>query len=358
MAENQNVILKQNLAELKAKEFITARELLTTPLPPQEWRIEGLLSDEGVDMLVGKAKEFKSFVALFMACSCATGRQFLNRGTKKCRVLYHDEENGERRVATRLGKLVAGMQLSPSEIEDIYNNMMFISMKGLVLTTPEGKARLEKVIKEVKPDLVIMDSIVRVMQGNENSAEDVRRVFHAAKELFTKYNCSFLLLHHTVKSTDSVQPRDARGSGDFAAMVGNMLILSKIKEEDYIAEYKLEVGLQRDNDGLNQGLKFMVRDDLINGKNAVVIELINTYTPSCESVTPPKVHEKLENEIIDWVKKNKRNTLTTEDITREFRAYSQSAREKALTGLCKRGILTRTTKGHYVVVHPFSPFTT
>ncbi|MEI7961323.1 MAG: hypothetical protein WCI04_03220, partial [archaeon] len=139
--------------------------------------------------------------------------------------------------------------------------------------------------------------------------------------------------------------------------VGTMLILSKIEDADGVAEYKLEVGLQRDNNGINEGIRFMVRDDLIGNKLGVVIELIETYRPTQVPAKPIKVHEELESRILEWREANKKDEFTTEDVALAFPTpqYSKSAREKALTELCNKNKIKRTTRGHYKK-HPFLPF--
>ena len=75
---------------------------------------------------------------------------------------------------------------------------------------------LSSTIKKYGVKLVIVDSMVRFMIGDEDKAKDVRIVFEGLKHIkLENPNVSFMILHHMSK-TGSGQ-KGLRGSGEFSA---------------------------------------------------------------------------------------------------------------------------------------------
>jgi len=98
---------------------ITARELLETSLPEEEYLIgEGLLPKHGYTMLVGKAKEGKTMLALSMILCLAAGVPFLTRKgdgagfpvPEPKKTLFLLRENTDQTVQTFLTRQKEGLE--------------------------------------------------------------------------------------------------------------------------------------------------------------------------------------------------------------------------------------------------------
>jgi hypothetical protein len=63
---------------------------------------------------------------------------------------------------------------------------------------------------EIKPAMIVVDTLHRFLQGDENSAQDAKTMLDACNRLMQEFGCSVLLVHHTGVS-DEAQHR-ARGS--------------------------------------------------------------------------------------------------------------------------------------------------
>ena len=46
---------------------------------------------------------------------------------------------------------------------------------------------LDKIISELRPNLVILDSMIRFFDGDENSSKDVKKIYDSIKPLRDKY---------------------------------------------------------------------------------------------------------------------------------------------------------------------------
>ena len=97
---------------------------------------------------------------------------------------------------------------------------MFVSIfNNFKLDDTRGIKQLKLLIDIHKPKLIIFDSMVRCMIGEEDKSKDVRVIFDNLKPLLNEYtDICFVMLHHTTKGATKRKGMDAlRGSGDFAA---------------------------------------------------------------------------------------------------------------------------------------------
>jgi len=153
-------IKKYNNVENKELEIISIEDLLTSNIQPPEWLVEDILMKEGVTLIGGEAGCFKSFTGLHIMASLSEGDPvFGHFMCKKQKVLYIDEENGASTLKERLEKLKIGKCLkSPLQGGlSIFNEVK--------LDTYEGYERLDNAINKFKPDVIIVDSAVRVLTG-------------------------------------------------------------------------------------------------------------------------------------------------------------------------------------------------
>lgn len=188
-------------------------------LKPRQWLVKGLLPAEGIICLAAPPKCYKSILAFHLALCAATGRRLLNHFEleKTCRVLIIQEENSVD-MLEKFSLLVNGMNLNSDEVSCL--NGIKLSMNNFfVLDSPEqiSVERLRKLISESQPDIVVYDSVVRMMSGEENSAKDVRKVFRTLKKISGQKPLLHFLIHHTNKARRQ-EDLQVRGSGDFLAM--------------------------------------------------------------------------------------------------------------------------------------------
>ncbi len=214
----------------KEKLYISAKELYDSDIEKPSWLIENIISKGGITLLIGAPKSSKSWLALNMGVCVAKGNDFLDKfPVKQGKVLYIDEENGSQFMKDRYMRMIKGLEINENLPID------FMIYKDIKLDTDSPKILLENYIKEHRPKLVICDSMVRFMIGDENSATDVRRVFDNLKQLKETYGVAFLLLHHTTKAGN-----DARGSGDWKGMIDDMFLCKRCLGE-HMFEFNQEL---------------------------------------------------------------------------------------------------------------------
>jgi hypothetical protein len=182
--------------------------------PPPVFLIEDFLLYESITALAAPVGQRKSLVALNVAHALCTGEALFGRFAVKTlptRVLYLCPEMGIRSFADRVRKI----GLMPYVSKTLFCRTM--SMEGEL-----GLAELMP--EELDGAVVIIDTAVRYLEGDENSSEHMRafaaQVFRLSKE---GHAAAVLLLHHSAKgakeSSELTLENAMRGSGELGAFV-------------------------------------------------------------------------------------------------------------------------------------------
>lgn len=188
-------------------------------LPPPEWIVQDVIQTPGVGMLYGPPKVGKSFVAIDLACSVATGRPWLGKQVARPgRVLYVVAEN----VGAFGQRLAAWADYHGA---DGLERVTWLT--GAVnLTTDEAVAAMCSIVQGY--DLVIFDTLARCAVGlEENSARDMGLLVDAVDRIRDACGGHVLLVHHAGK--DGTQK--ARGS---SALLGAVNVSIRVSGGDYV----------------------------------------------------------------------------------------------------------------------------
>lgn len=196
---------------MKKLPFQRASQLSTAGAQIQ-WLVEGLWSDQAVGILGGEPKCCKSFLALDVAVSVASGaaclRQFAVRRTGK--VLLFPAEDSLAVVRRRLEGIATAanvcFQSLPVEV---------ITAPSLRLDTPADRQRLTNTVESLRPILLILDPLIRLHRVDENDATQIAALLSYLRELQRCFQLAVMLVHHARKDSNSSRPGQAlRGSSE------------------------------------------------------------------------------------------------------------------------------------------------
>jgi len=185
---------------------------LSTAGPQTQWLVQGLWSDQAVGILGGEPKCYKSFLALDLAVSVASGtaclRQFPVRRTGK--VLLFPAEDSLAIVRQRLEGIATMAQVDfPSLPVEV------ITAPSLRLDTPTDRQRLADTIQTLQPILLVLDPLIRLHRIDENDATQVAALLSYLRELQRRFQVAILLVHHARKDSNGSRPGQAlRGSSE------------------------------------------------------------------------------------------------------------------------------------------------
>lgn len=181
-------------------------------IPPPEPLIEGWLNLDSVAVMYGRPKGGKSFVAIDMAMCVAAGRRWHNRHVTQGPVLYVIAE-GVRGIGPRVKAWAKVNQHTVPE------NLIWLP-RAVSMLNPQWSGALATVAAELRPRMVIIDTLNRSMAGgDENSSKDMGIVIAAADLIKRSTGACVFIVHHSGK--DSTQ--GARGHSSLLGAVDTEL---------------------------------------------------------------------------------------------------------------------------------------
>jgi len=165
---------------------------LRAQVQPVEWLVEDLLPAESLILLAGDGGIGKTWLACHLAGQVALGESLFARfDVPEARpVLYWDEENGSRILASRLSAMYSG-RCPP--------DWHFIVDRQWYLTDPTTLPRLERLVEDHGVGLLVIDSFRAVHDLNENDNGAMGPLMNDLRRFTRRAKCSILLLHHTNK---------------------------------------------------------------------------------------------------------------------------------------------------------------
>ena len=171
---------------------------------PISWQIKHWVQDKALMMVHGPSGGGKTFMVLDWMLSIASGKpDWFGHKVRGGRVVYLA---GEGHHGLK-GRVAAWKQHNGVKTLDMY-----LSKAGCDLNTPEGYQKVAESIRalDATPRTIVVDTLHRFLNGDENSAQDAKTMLDACAALMAEFNCTVILVHHTGVSDES-QHR-ARGS--------------------------------------------------------------------------------------------------------------------------------------------------
>jgi hypothetical protein len=189
-----------------------------------QWLVETLWTSGGVGVVGGTPKSLKTWLALEMAVSVASGTPCLGRfqvRRKGVSLLYLAEDQ-PCDVRQRLHDLCRHRSLALDALD-----VHVITEPTLRLDYDTDIARLDATLAAYRPRLLLLDPFVRLHRANENDAQDVARILASLRELQRHHQTAVVVVHHSRKNQRAGQHGQAlRGSGDFHAWSDSALYLN------------------------------------------------------------------------------------------------------------------------------------
>ena len=207
---------------MKKLETVSCETLMTTPLKPMEFLVDGLIA-QGLYILAGNQKVGKSWLALDICLSIAKGEKVLGRETTQGVALYLCLEDSYVRVQNRL-----------YELTDEPTDKLYFSL--LANTIGDG---LEEQIRDFKTEhtdlkLVVIDTLQKVRSGDEQTYASDYREMSALKNLAAELGITILLVHHLRKCKDSDPFKMISGTSGITGCADGSFVL---KREDRSQPY-------------------------------------------------------------------------------------------------------------------------
>jgi hypothetical protein len=251
-----------------------AAELDTDP-QPQRWLIESLWTDQAVGIVGGEPKCCKSFLALDLAVSVASGAPCLRRfPTRQCGpVLLFAAEDPLHVVRRRLEAIALAAQVDFDKL-DIH----VITAPTLRLDIEQDRKRLRATVENLRPRLLVLDPFVRLHRADENVVADVAPLLGYLRQLQRSFHTAVLLVHHARKGAGGARAGQAlRGSSEMHAWGDSLLYLRRGRRDalHLSVEHRAAASLE----GLSVELKAQA--------DALALQLVEDHSDPCPTDSPP-----------------------------------------------------------------------
>lgn len=193
----------------------TASAFLSKPQPELEWLIENVWVDKARGLIAGNPGVGKTWLALDMLISVASGLPCLGKyPVKKGAVLLVEEEASELNLSRRLHAMARARGLKDEHLSN------FFLLTRQFAKIPQDATELFHLIAGNDIRLVVFDSLRRFHNCDENSSSEMQAVLDSFARLNAMTGASIVLIHHLAKgSGDHAKPlfERLRGSSDFWA---------------------------------------------------------------------------------------------------------------------------------------------
>lgn len=201
--------------------IIHLRDLMQIATEGQEWLVDQLIPLNGITCIAGKPKVGKSFIALDLAISIASGEALFGQFEIRQRnVLVISKEDGNLVLKDRLDKLRVDRDLSISFCTD--QNVFFDDDNQL--------PRIVQLVRASGASVIIVDSFVRISRGDENASRSIALVHRVFKQLNDAGVTVIFIHHHGKQGEQSFKSggESLRGSSDIFAMIDSLLTLKRV----------------------------------------------------------------------------------------------------------------------------------
>jgi len=231
--------------------------------PQTQWLVQDLWTEQAVGILGGEPKCCKSFLALDVAVSVASGtaclRQFPVRRSGP--VLLFPAEDSLAVVRQRLEGIAAAAQVPFAPLP-----VQVITAPSLRLDTATDRLRLSQTVQAQHPVLLVLDPLIRLHRVDENDATQIAALLSYLRELQRQFQLAVLLVHHARKDSQSSRPGQAlRGSSELHGWGDSNLYLRRkgsqltLSTEHRAAPTQDHIPLQLTQSGSALALKVLER---------------------------------------------------------------------------------------------------
>ncbi|TVM16449.1 hypothetical protein DPQ33_12625 [Oceanidesulfovibrio indonesiensis] len=231
----------QAVAGAKPLRFLSLDEMTSEPAPI-EWLVRGYLEAQTLSVLFGASGSMKSFLAIDLGMSIATGTPWHGfRVQNPGSVLYIAGE-GFQGLRKRLRAW--------SVAHDVQHAPFYTAERGVQFPdkTAAAEVRQEAQRLEQPPQLIIIDTLSRSLVGDENNAADMSAFIQGLDELRHDLQCAILIVHHSGWS----EKERSRGSSALRAALDfeyrldvhdeiRLLKATKVKDHEHPPDLAFEV---------------------------------------------------------------------------------------------------------------------
>ena len=234
---------------------------------PVEWLIQDVLPRKGFSALFGPPGSFKSFVALDIAHSIATGTHWMGKEVSTPGAVLYICGEGHGGIGARIRALRLHHKTEPGA--PVYVIRHQLNLRSSKEDIQQLQLAISNLVQreQIRFELVIIDTLARSFgSGNENDSSDMGSFISSLSKIQRLLDCALMIVHHPGKDLS----RGARGHSSLHGALDTELELQRLDgtlQDNHIAgSGNITITKQKDgSDGAKYGFR-MVKVNLDNGR--------------------------------------------------------------------------------------------
>ncbi|MGH7343223.1 MAG: AAA family ATPase [Candidatus Rokuibacteriota bacterium] len=222
--------------DLEALPVTRLAKLAVNDEPHPEWLVEGLWAARAVGCIGGTPKIGKTWLALELAFAVASGTPCLGRFavSDPGPVIVYCAEDTALAVKQRVAGLAKARGVNFDRLA-----VGWVGAPSLHLDDHRDRRRLVLTLLATKPRMLVLDPLVRLHRGDENSAAEISDLLGFLRGLQREHGVAVVLVHHVRKSGATDPGQSLRGSGDLHAWGdSNLYLLRRDGRPSLVAEHR------------------------------------------------------------------------------------------------------------------------
>lgn len=219
--------------------FRSAMEFASKPIPERESVVEGLVPAKTVTIINGDGGTGKSLLSLQLGVAVSISGYWCGHHVSGGSCLFLSAEDDEDELHRRLDDIASGLGISLADLCDLH--VRSLVGEDAVLAVADSKTNkmiptrlfqmLEVTIDQVRPRLVILDTLADMFGGDEINRAQARQFIGLLRGLCTRFGTTIVLLAHPSLS-GMASGSGSSGSTAWNNSVRSRLYLDRVRENN------------------------------------------------------------------------------------------------------------------------------
>lgn len=183
---------------------ICAASLAGRSIPPREWHVPGLIPGRNVTLAGGDGATGKSLLMMMLAASTALSLPWLGLEVIAGRALYIGAEDETDEMERRIVAIAEAYGVGLEQLTNLHFRSLVEDAETLLATFDGSNTmavttlwrRLEALVAELRPRLLVLDTLADLFGGEENRRVQARQFITLLRRLAVKFNLAIILLAH------------------------------------------------------------------------------------------------------------------------------------------------------------------
>lgn len=202
-----------------------------------DWICKPYIAKKSIGFVAGLPETLKTWLCIDLAVESVreSGLWLGLFPVTSCKVLFIDQERSRDETQRRFSSVLAAKGLERSDLKD---KLYIKSGTTIRLNLDASYQAFRAELREMRPDIVIVDSFKAFHTLPENDSTEIQKVIERIKELRNELGCTFVFIHHENKN--AYPNGEPQGEPTMGTMSGSVAISAA-------AEFCLTVRKMEDN---------------------------------------------------------------------------------------------------------------